>query len=263
MTSGDDLVTDPFSLEGRVALITGATRGLGAAMVRRFTAAGARVAITHRGSDRNTELSAGLMEEVGSDRLAVMKADAASREEMNDAVEQVNNTFGTVDILILNAAATEKLPWDQITVENWDLMMEVNLRGAFVGSLAVVDGMRAQGYGKIVTVGSVMSTFGDPRSLHYVTSKGGLVSFARSLSRAEGANGIRVNCLIPGAILVERDIEEGAEPERTLARMKEVQALEYLGKPEDLAAAAHFLVSPASDFITGQVLTVDGGWTNY
>lgn len=141
--------------------------------------------------------------------------------------------------------------------------MEVNLRGAYVGSKAVIEGMRTNGYGKIVTVGSVMATIGDPRALHYVTSKGGLIAFARSLSRAEGANGIRVNCLIPGAILVERDIEEGAVPERTLSRMQEVQALKYLGRPEDLAAGAQFLSSPASDFITGQVLTVDGGWTNY
>jgi len=253
---------NPFSLDGRVALITGATRGLGAAMARRFTAAGARVAITHRGSERNVALSSRLVSEVGADRLMVLKADAASRDEMREAVEQINEVFGTVDILVLNAAATDKLPWDQITVDEWDRMMEVNLRGAFVGALAVIEGMRSQSYGKIITVGSVMATFGDPRSLHYVTSKGGLVAFARSLSRAEGPNGIRVNCLIPGAILVERDIEEGAVPERTLEKMKQVQALHYLGQPEDLAAAAQYLASPASDFVTGQVLTVDGGWTN-
>lgn len=262
MTS-DDGETDPFSLQGRVALITGATRGLGAAMVRRFTAAGARVALTHRGSERNKKLAGRLIDELGSDRVMAVTADAASQEEMRSAVEQVGEEFGVIDVLVLNAAEGGKLPWDEIDIEAWDQMMEVNLRGAFVGSLAVVQGMREIGYGKIVTVGSVMATTGDPRALHYVTTKGGLISFARALSRSEGANGIRVNCLVPGAILVERDLEEGAQPERTLAWMEQVQALKYLGRPEDLAAGAQFLCSPASDFMTGQVLTVDGGWTNY
>lgn len=102
--------SDPFSLAGRVALITGATRGLGAAMVRRFTAAGARVVITHRGSERNESLSAALVDEVGGDRLLALKADASSADEMEAAVEQASETFGTIDVLVLNAAATNKLP---------------------------------------------------------------------------------------------------------------------------------------------------------
>jgi 3-oxoacyl-[acyl-carrier protein] reductase len=252
-----------FSLEGRVAIVTGATRGIGASIVRHFIAAGAKVAITHRGTERNLRLSAELIDEFGSARMMAVTADAASGPEMESATDQVTAAFGTVDLLVLNAAHVGKRPWDQITVQDWDRMMEVNLRGAFVASLAAVEGMRKNGYGKIITIGSVMATFGDPRALDYVTTKGGLIAFTRSLSRCEGENGIRVNCVIPGAIQVEREDEEGVNPEATLVHMKQVQALKYRGQPPDIAAAAQFLASPASDFITGQVLTVDGGWTNF
>ena len=259
----DPISSNPFSLDGRVAIITGATRGIGASTARHFVAAGAKVAITHRGTDRNEHLSEELIEEMGADRLMAIKADASSKEDMEAAAAAVASTFGPTDILVLNAVQGDKIPWDQITVEEWDKKMQVNLRGAFVGARAVIDGMRQKQYGKIITIGSVMSTFGDPRALDYVTTKGGIVSFTRSLSRCEGENGIRVNCVIPGAIPVEKELENGADPEKTLAWMKQVQALKYRGAVRDIAAAIQFLASPASDFITGQVLTVDGGWTNY
>ena len=258
-----DKVTDNlFSLEGYVALITGATRGIGAAVVRRFVEAGAKVAITHLGSKRNELLSSALVDELSNDCVMAVVADAASESEMASAIEDVAGVFGKIDALVLNAADTDKLPWDQITIANWDRMMQVNLRGAFVASKAVVEGMRAQQYGKIITIGSVMATFGDPRALHYVTTKGGLIAFARSLSRAEGEHGIRVNCVIPGAIEVERELEEGGNPGIILERMCRVQALRYRGQPDDIAAACQYLASSAGDFVTGQTITVDGGWTN-
>jgi len=253
-----------FSLEGRVALVTGATRGIGAAIVRRFVASGARVALTHRGSDRNERLSAALVEELGEDRVLPITADAADDAQTAAAVRLIEATFPPgVDTVIANAAATDKLPWDEITVEEWDHVMEVNLRGVFVLARHAIGGMRRRSYGKVITIGSVMANTGDPRSLHYVTSKSGLISFTRSLARAEGANGIRVNCVVPGAIVVEREQEEGGDPAATLKWMQQVQSLPWRGMPDDIAAACQFLASPASDFITGQVITVDGGWSNY
>lgn len=253
-----------FSLEGRVALVTGATRGIGAATARRFVASGARVAITHRGSERNERLAAALVAELGEDRLLPIVADAADDGQMEAAVELTESRFAPgVDTVIANAADTTKLPWDEITVEQWDQVMAVNLRGAFVLALHAIEGMRRRGYGKIITVGSVMVNIGDPRSLHYVTTKGGLVAFTRSLARAEGANGIRVNCVVPGAIVVEREQEEDADPAATLAWMRQVQSLPWRGMPDDIASTCQFLAGAASDFITGQVITVDGGWSNY
>ena len=253
-----------FSLEHRVAMVTGATRGIGAAITRRFIASGARVAITHRGSERNERLSAALVAELGEDRVLPIIADAADSDQMAEAVNLVEKRFAPgVDTVIANAADSAKLPWDEISVEQWDEMMAVNLRGAFVAALHAVEGMRRQGYGKIITVGSVMANIGDPRALHYVTTKGGLVAFTRSLARAEGANGIRVNCVVPGAIVVERELEEGGDPAATLAWMRQVQSLPWRGMPDDIAATCQFLASAAADFITGQVITVDGGWSNY
>jgi 3-oxoacyl-[acyl-carrier protein] reductase len=119
--------------------------------------------------------------------------------------------------------------------------------------------MKAAGYGKIVTIGSVMANIGDPRALHYVTSKAGLVGFTQSLARAEGPSGIRVNCVAPGAIATERHFEEGGKLE--IGGLAGRQALQVRGMPDDIATACQFLASPAGDFITGQLLTVDGGWS--
>jgi 3-oxoacyl-[acyl-carrier protein] reductase len=139
--------------------------------------------------------------------------------------------------------------------------MAVNLRGAYLAALHAVPAMRAAGYGKIITIGSVMAHIGDPRALHYVTSKHGLIGFTRSLARAEGASGIRVNCVVPGAIATEHHFEIGGTVE--LGRLASLQAVPVRGWPDDIAAACQFLASHAADFITAQVLTVDGGWSNY
>lgn len=253
-----------FSLEGRVALVTGATRGIGAAIARRFIASGARVAITHRGTERNVRLIAALMEEFGEDHFMAIVADAADSEQTAAAVAAVESSFEAgVDIVIPNAVHSAKLPWDEIPIEEWDETMAVNLRGAFVLALHAVEGMRRRGYGKIITIGSVMSHIGDPRALHYVTTKGGLIAFTKSLARSEGANGIRVNCVVPGAIRTEHEIEQGSDPAETLKWLQSVQSLQYRGMADDIATACQFLASSASDFITGQVITVDGGWSDY
>ena len=180
--------------------------------------------------------------------------------DMEAVTNRVSAAFGTIDVFFLNAARVGHLPWDEIAVDDWDRMMDVNLRGAFVASLAAIEGMRKNGYG---TIGSVMATTRDSRARHYVTTKGGLIAFIRLLSRCEGENGIRVNCVIPGAIPVERESEDGSNPEATLTWMKQVQALKFRGQPQDIATAVQYSSSPASDFVSGQALTVDGGWTNY
>ncbi len=118
-----------------------------------------------------------------------------------------------------------------------------------------------RGYGKVVVIGSVMAHIGGPHALHYVTSKGGLIALTRSLARAEGASGIRVNCAVPGSILTEQRFEEGGKVE--LGRLVAHQSLQRPGYPDDIAAACQFLASAAADFVTGQVLTDDGGWSNY
>ncbi len=254
-----------FDMDGTVVFITGATRGIGGATVRRLTSAGAKVGFTYRPAPVNVERSADLIAGLDDPGLGfAVPADVADEAQMRDAAEVVAEHFGgPIDVGIANAADTSKIPWTTISVEEWDRVLATNLRGTFITARVVAEGMRRQGRGKIITVGSVMATLGDPRALHYVSSKGGIVAFTRSLARAEGTNGIRVNCVIPGAIQVEKEADQGSDAAAVLEWMKQVQCLPYRGQPDDIAAAMHFLASPGSDFMTGQVITVDGGWTHY
>ncbi|MBM3523399.1 MAG: SDR family NAD(P)-dependent oxidoreductase, partial [Alphaproteobacteria bacterium] len=210
-TAGTD---EDFSMKGRIALITGAQRGIGAAVARRFVASGGRVAVTHLGTEATARDAAALTKDLGQDKLLAIVADTADAEAMRAAAAKVAASFGDgPDTLVVNATAVGKHPWDQITLADWDHMMQVNLRGAFVAALSAVPAMREKKYGKVIVIGSVMAHIGDPRALHYVTSKEGLIGFTRSLARAEGANGIRVNCVVPGSILTEQHFEEGGKVE--------------------------------------------------
>ncbi len=251
-----------FAMAGRVALVTGGARGIGAATARRFVRSGARVAITRLDDAPSAAAAAALVEELGADALVELVADAADDAATAAAVHEVSRRFGAApDTLVINAADVSKAPWQDIDIEAWERMMAVNLRGAFVACRHAVPAMRAAGYGKIITIGSVMAHIGDPRALHYVTTKHGLIGFTRSLARAEGPAGVRVNCVVPGAIASERHFEEGGKAE--LGRLSSLQAIPVRGWPDDIAAACQFLASRAGDFITAQVLTVDGGWSNY
>jgi len=258
-TTGSDA---DFGLAGRVALVTGGARGIGAAIARRFVRSGARVAITRLDDAVSAAAAAALEAELGAAAVLDVLADAADEAATAAALAAATARFGAApDTLVINAADVSKAPWQEIGVAAWDEMMAVNLRGAYIAARAAVPAMRAAGYGKILTIGSVMAHVGDPRALHYVTTKHGLIGFTRSLARAEGTSGIRVNCVVPGAIATERHFEEGGKAE--LGRLSALQALPVRGWPDDIAAACQFLASRAGDFITAQVLTVDGGWSNY
>lgn len=258
-TAGDD---GDFSLSGRVVLITGGGRGIGAATAMRTIASGGRAAITHLDTEAAHAEARALVDQFGAGSLLAIAADAADEAQMRAAAATTEAHFGRpADSLVINAADISKAPWEEIGVAGWDAMMAVNLRGAYVAALAAVPEMRKAGYGKIITIGSVMANIGDPRALHYVTSKQGLVGFTRSLARAEGGSGIRVNCVVPGAIATERHFEEGGRLE--LGRLAELQSVQRRGFADDIAAACQFLMSAAGDFISGQVLTVDGGWSQY
>jgi 3-oxoacyl-[acyl-carrier protein] reductase len=251
-------------LEGRVALVTGASRGIGAAVVRAMAAEGAAVAINHLATPAMSELAADLAAELradGADACAVA-ADVSSAAGVARMIAEVEARLGPVDVLVANAAATERRAWNEIDEAAWDRLMAVNLKGAWLCARAVYPGMRAAGGGSIVTLSSVTVELGAADALHYVTTKAGLIGFTRSLARAVGGDGVRVNCIMPGAIRTEQELELFADQEALAQRMSEVQCLLRRGVPEDIAGAAVFLASSESSFVTGQVLTVDGGWTH-
>jgi 3-oxoacyl-[acyl-carrier protein] reductase len=252
-------------LAGRVALITGASRGIGAAVAEGFAAEGAAVALNYLDIDRMRQLAEDRAAEIvgKGGRAVAVAADVSDPDEVAAMVATVRERLGPVDILVANAAASAKLPWDALTLDAWERVLAVNLTGTFLCARAVWPDMRSRGYGKIITVSSVMSELGLAGSLHYVTSKAGLLGFTRALAREVGPAGVRVNSVMPGAIRTEHEIETCADPEALALRAAERQSLPRRGLPEDLVGAFVFLAAEESDFITGQVLSVDGGWLNY
>lgn len=255
-----------MKLTGKVALVTGASRGIGAAVARGFVREGAAVAINHPPDDGPMrQLAEGLAEELrveGGTALAV-GADVAARHQVEGMIATVEDAIGGVDILVNNAAMIPLAAWEEITTEEWNRVQEVNLTGPLHCAQATFPHMRRKGYGKIVNVTSVTVELGHTAKLHYVTSKAGVIGFTRSLAREVGPHGIRVNAVMPGAIRTEHELEtfpgQAAEID---AMLFESQCLPYRGIAEDVVGAFVYLAAPESDFVTGQVLTVDGGWTN-
>jgi NAD(P)-dependent dehydrogenase (short-subunit alcohol dehydrogenase family) len=251
-------------LDGRVAIVTGGAKGIGRHYTRALASEGARVMIADiaDGSDLAEEL-AGLH---GANSVASAIADVSEEGAVKQLVAQTIDRFATIDVLVNNAALFAPLPEQKCTdieVELWDRVMAVNLRGAFLMVKHVVPHMMAQGYGKIINIGSGTALRGIPWFLHYVTSKGGIMAMTRALSRELGEHGIRVNTLAPGFTLSDTVLAQNPGHVRT-ARERALQsrAIHRDEHPEDLIGALIFLSSAESDFITGQTIAVDGGNVN-
>jgi 3-oxoacyl-[acyl-carrier protein] reductase len=247
-------------LEGRVAIVTGAGHGIGKAYATRLALEGAKVVIAE--IDEAAALAvARELTNAGYEALGVRTdvSQAASVEAMAAAAIE---RFGRIDVLVNNAAifATvpmSRAPFDQITVEEWDRMMTVNLKGTWLASCAVIPQMRTQGYGKIINISSGTAIKGSPSRIHYVTSKAGILGFTKTLANEVGKDNICVNCVAPGSTLSEESPDEGVIKMRNLAASS--RALQRVQTPDDLTGAIVFFSSADSDFITGQTLVVDGG----
>jgi 3-oxoacyl-[acyl-carrier protein] reductase len=249
-------------LSGEVALVTGGWRGIGAAVVRAYAAAGARVAINYPpGLPAAADGAHQLAAELGQFACC---ADVSDRAAVRRMVAETEAALGPVSILVANAAASERLDWTDITEEAWNHVMAVNVTGTLFCAQAVYPAMRRAGRGKIITLSSVMVELGGVRALHYVTSKAALIGFTRSLAREVGGDGICVNSVMPGAIKTESEEElyPGASA-ATAERQAAVQSIPRRGVADDLAGAFLFLGSRDSDFVTGQVIAVEGGWIHY
>jgi 3-oxoacyl-[acyl-carrier protein] reductase len=249
-------------LGGRVAIVTGGAHGIGKAYAERLVAEGAHVVIADIDGPGAEAVAAALSNGAGPAKAIGFRVDVADEASLKNMVEQTMGRFGRIDVLVNNAAifATvpmSRLPFDEISVEEWDRMMAVNLKGAWLAVRAVAPVMKAQAYGKIINIASGTAFKGTGGRIHYVTSKAGILGMTKSLAHDLGAHNITVNCLAPGSTLSE---EKASDDVKAMRQGKAgARPLARLQLPGDLVGALAFFCSPDSDFITGQTLVVDGG----
>jgi 2-deoxy-D-gluconate 3-dehydrogenase len=245
-----------FDLEGRVAVVTGGNGGIGLGMARGLALAGASVVV----AARNAEKAETAIEALGGKGVFVA-LDVANEGSCRALIEQTAERFGRLDILVNNAGTSIRKPPEGYTAEEWHIVLDTNLTGAFLCSQAAHPVMKRGGGGKIINIGSMFALFGSAYAAPYAASKGALVQLTKSLAAAWAVDNIQVNAVLPGWIDTEltRDARRQVAGlhERVLARTPAGR----WGMPEDLTGIAIFLAARASDFITGAAIPVDGGFS--
>jgi len=249
----------PFLLDGRVALVTGAARGLGRRYCQDLAAAGADVVA---GDVSDCEETVALVEGAGG-RAVGVRLDVVNGDSCRAAVEAAVGTFGRLDVLVNNAALYAGLssgPFDSIPDDEWDAAMAVNVTGIWRACRAAVPAMREAGGGSIVNISSLAAVYGLPNALHYTTSKAAVIGLTRGLARELGRWWIRVNAIAPSAVLTEGTREFfGDNLDHAADVIARMQSLRRNLEPGDVAGTVVYLASDASRFVTGQTLMVDGG----
>lgn len=249
-----------MSLAGRVALVTGGSRGIGHAISLRLARDGAAVAVNYANNADAAERTVWEIEANGG-RVIAVRADVGSAADVEALFATIERELGAVTILVNNAALTDThKPWYEIDEAEWDRVLDVNLKSCFLTFRRAYAGMRDAGWGRVINISSVTYWLGQANLLHYVSSKAGMIGFTRTLSREVGVDGITVNAVTPGAIQTESELELFPEQEHLALRMNELQGIKRRGVPVDIAGAVSFLASEDSTFITGQTINVDGGW---
>lgn len=240
-------------LAGKVALITGAGKGIGEAIARRFALEGASLMLGDLDGDQVRKLAEEL-KNAGTDAVAY-QVDVTDHDAVNKMVHEAVNHFATIDILVNNAGIVRDAMIYKMKEEDWDLVMNVNLKGAFNTVQAVIGIMREKNYGKIINLSSA-GRFGNIGQSNYSASKEGIVGLTRALARESGTKGININAVAPGTIVTDMYI---AIPEHVRDMMKLITPMGRAGTPEEVANLCLFLASDEASYITGQVIHCDGG----
>ena len=251
-----------FNLKGKVALVTGGNGGLGLGMALGLAEAGANIAIAARNPDKTSD-AIKQIEGIGVRAISV-PTDVTKETEIESMISQTLNKLGQIDILVNNSGVTMRKEPEDLSGDEWDHVLNVNLRACFLASKTVYPHMRDRGSGKIINIGSMTSIFGGGGSgAPYSSSKGGIVQLSKSLAVAWAKDNIQSNAILPGWFTTELT---AAIPERQKERYQLISSripAGRWGEPEELAGVAVFLASPASDYVTGSVIAVDGGYSSF
>jgi 2-dehydro-3-deoxy-D-gluconate 5-dehydrogenase len=253
-------VPSPFDLTGKVALVTGGNGGIGLGIARGLAAAGASIMIAGRNAAKS-EAAAADLRHSSKGKVAVFSGDVSTADMAQAMVAATLEHFGRIDILVANAGINIRKAPETYTPAEWQSILDTNLNGPFFAAQAVHATMKPQGGGKIITIGSMSSIFGLPFASAYSATKGGVVQLTRALASAWAKDNIQVNAILPGWI--DTDLTKSARNDlpglhdKVLARTPAAR----WGQPADFAGIGVFLASPASDFVTGTAIPVDGGYS--
>lgn len=239
-------------LKNQVAIITGGTAGIGKAIALEFARQGAKVAIFGTNSERGDKV----VQEIGSDRAAFYQVNVSRTKDVEETIKQVQEKFGPIDILVNNAGITRDQLMLKMTEEDWDQVMEVNVKSCYNTCKAIIRQMLKARKGAIINISSVIGLTGNAGQANYAASKAAIIGFTKAMAKELASRNIRVNCIAPG--FIDTKMTEAMNDQQRQATLTSIP-MERMGSPIEIANAAVFLASPMASYITGQVLTVDGG----
>lgn len=244
-----------MELKGKIALVTGASRGIGREIALKLSKEGSDIAFFY---SNNEEKAKSVVRELEGNGVKArgLKVDVSKESQVTDAVEKIEKEFGAIDILVNNAGITRDNLLIRMSEKDWIDVMDINLKGTFLTTKAVARKMMKKRYGKIINISSIVGVGGNVGQGNYSASKAGIIGFTKSMAQELASRGIRVNAVAPG--FIETDMTDILKEEVKTEMLKKIP-LKHLGKPEDIANLVVFLASSKADYITGQVININGG----
>lgn len=245
-----------MELQGKVAVVTGGSRGIGKAIAIKLASAGAQVVLTYQSQSGDADNVVSTIKDTGGAAVAV-QMEVSQRVSVREVFAFCDENFGGVDVLVNNAGINNPTDFNEITDEDWDNILSVNLKGPFLCSQEVLASMEKKGGGSIINIGSVSGQYGGPRTAHYAASKAGLMSLGQVVARFGAEKGIRCNTVAAG--LIESEMAASGMQSPAVAKAAETIVQKRFGRPEEVADAVLYLASEQSSYITAQTLNVNGG----